>query len=81
MCQVADNLSFQILPQGSFHELESKLMNTELLEYIVLEIVCPQDLRKKYEFIQNLKQYGLTTRCGLLTNAHVQLYMVTTESV
>ena len=73
--QIADNLSFQILPQSSagnhgFQELESKLMNRELYEYVVLETVCPQDPRKKYEFIQNLKCYSLTARCTLLTYAH-----------
>ena len=45
-------------------------MNRELYEYVVLETVCPQDPRKKYGFIQNLKCYGLTTRCALLTYAH-----------
>ena len=70
--QIADNLSFQITSSGNrgFQELESKLMNAELFEYVVLETVCPQDPRKKYEFIQSLKLHGLTTRCALLTYAH-----------
>ena len=47
-------------------------MNTNLFEYVVLETctACPQDPKRKYNFIQNLKLHGLNPKCALLTYAH-----------
>jgi len=41
-----------------------------LYEFLVLETVCPQDLKRKYEYIEGLKLHGLTARCALLTYSH-----------
>ena len=72
--QIENNLNFQILPQSfdshGFQELETNLMNLSLYEFMVLETVCSQDPKVKYEFIRHLKLHGLTTKCALLTYSH-----------
>ena len=39
-------------------------------EFMVLEAVCLQDHKVKYEFIRDLKLHGLIAKCALLTYSH-----------
>ena len=73
--QISENLSFGYLPLSQavspcFHPLEQKLAERSLFEYLLIEDVCPAEPRKKYEYIQILKEVGLSVKAAFLTYSH-----------
>ena len=73
--QISENLSFAYLPlcqavSPCFHQLEQKLKEKSLFEYLVIEDICPAEPRKKYEYIQRLREVGLSEKAALLTYSH-----------
>ena len=70
--QISENLAFCYLPicaevSPCFHQLELKLKEKGLFECMIVEDVCPAEPRKKYEYIQKLRETGLSTKAALLT--------------
>ena len=49
------------------HQLEQK---RSLFEYLLIEDICPTEPRKKYEYIQKLRETGLSVKAALLTYSH-----------
>ena len=73
--QISDNISLCFLPvcasvSPCFHQLEQKLAEKSLFEYLPVEEVCSAEPRKKYEFIQKLKETGLSAQAALLSYSH-----------
>ena len=73
--QISDNLAFCYLPlcadvSPCFHQLELRLKEKGLFEYLLVEEVCPAEPRKKYEYIQKLRESGLYMKAALLTYSH-----------
>lgn len=53
-----------------FHQLELKLKEKYPFEYLPVEDVCPTEPRKKYEYIQKLRETGLSMKVAFLTYSH-----------
>ena len=73
--QISENLSFGYLPLCEtvslcFRQLEQKLKERSLFEYLLIENICPTEPHKKYEYIQKLKEKGLSVKAALLTYLH-----------
>lgn len=73
--QISENLSFAYLPlcqavSPCFHQLEQKLKEKSLFEFLVIEDLCPAEPLKKYEYIQRLREVGLSENAALLTYSH-----------
>lgn len=73
--QIAENIAFTLLPKSpstspTFEELEKKLEEKELFEHILVEDTCPNEPRRKYEFIQMLMSSGIAVETALLTYSH-----------
>lgn len=71
---MADNISFQVLPVSNsvpslLNELEMVLLDKGMFDFVSVESVCPQDARKKYEYMSLLKR-GLSVRTAKLTYSH-----------
>ena len=41
-----------------------------MFEYLLIEDICPTEPRKKYEYIQKLRETGLSVKAALLTYSH-----------
>ena len=73
--QTSENLAFCYLPLCAnvapcFHQLELKLKEKNLFEYLPVEDVCPAEPHKKYEYIQKLRETGLSMKVAFLTYSH-----------
>lgn len=73
--QISDNLAFGYLPLCAsvapcFHQLELKLKEKNPFEYLPVDDVCRAEPRKKYEYIQKLRETGLSMKVGFLTYSH-----------
>ena len=73
VCQISEILSFAYLPlcqavSPCFHQHKQKLKERSLFEYLLVEDICPAEPRKKYEYIQNIREVGLLKKLfSLLT--------------
>ena len=73
--QISDHLSFQFLPKCDvvdplLRELDTDLSMKENYVFSVVEELCPPEPRKKYEYLERLKSYGLSECAALLTYSH-----------
>ena len=53
-----------------FHQLELKLKEKNPFEYLPVEDVCLAEPRKKYEYIQKLRETGLSLKVAFFTYSH-----------